>query len=84
MACEAWPQEVIDFEELFSELITIKRMLRLHLGSRLLNALLTYGVLRRILSCEERCGRTIANPIQSTCVAGKYTSVRTYRVCMTE
>ena len=29
------PQEVIDFEELLSELITMARMLRPHLGSRL-------------------------------------------------
>ena len=38
------PQEVIDFEELLSELITMARMLRPHLGSRLVRALLTYGV----------------------------------------
>ena len=35
------PQEVIDFEELLSELITMARMLRPHLGSRLVGALLT-------------------------------------------
>ena len=29
------PEEVIDFEELLSELITMARMLRLHLGSKL-------------------------------------------------
>ena len=33
------PQEVIDFEELLSELITTALMLRPHLGSRLVNAL---------------------------------------------
>ncbi len=38
------PQEVIDFEELLSELITMARMLRPHLGSRLVGAMLTYGV----------------------------------------
>ena len=37
------PQEVIDFEELLSELIMMARMLRPHLGSRLVSALLTYG-----------------------------------------
>ena len=46
-------QEVIDFEELLSELITIARMLRPYLGSRLVSALLTDGVRRRTLSCEE-------------------------------
>ena len=53
------PQEVVDFEELLSEFITIARMLRPHLGSRLVSALLTYGVRRRTLSCEERCGRRL-------------------------
>ena len=53
------PQEVIDFEELLSELITMARMLRRHLGSRLVSALRTYGVRRRTLSCEERCGRRL-------------------------
>ena len=36
--------EVIDFEELLSELITMARMLRPHLGSRVASAMLTYGV----------------------------------------
>ena len=36
------PQEVIDFEELLCELITMARMLRPLLGSRLVGALLTY------------------------------------------
>ena len=54
------PQEVVDLEELLSELITMARMLRPHLGSRLVSALLTYyGVRRRTLSCEERCGRRL-------------------------
>ena len=39
------PLEVIEFEELLSELITMARMLRPHLGSRLVSALLTYGYL---------------------------------------
>ena len=43
MTCE----EVIDFEELLSELITMARMLRPHLGSRLISALLTYWVRQR-------------------------------------
>ena len=51
------PQEVIDFEELLSELTTVARMLRPHLGSRLVSNLLTYEVRRRTLSCKERCGR---------------------------
>ena len=53
------PQEVIDFEELLSELITMARMLRPLLGSRLVSSMLTYGVRRRTLSCEERCGRSL-------------------------
>ena len=63
------PQEVIDFEYLLSEPITMARMLRPHLGSRLVSALLAYGVRWRILSCEERCGRMIANPVKSTCTS---------------
>ena len=47
MACEAFtptrPQEVIDFEELLSELIARARIIRPHLGSRLVSAMLTYG-----------------------------------------
>ena len=53
------PQEVIDVEELLSELITMARMLRPHLGSRLVSALLTDGVRGRTLSCEKRCGRRL-------------------------
>ena len=63
----ARPQEVIDFEELLSELITMARMLRPRLGSRLVSAMLTYGVRCRALSCEERCGHMMANPVKSTC-----------------
>ena len=50
MACEAYtiaysptrPWEIIDFEELLSELIARARMLRPHLGSRLVSILLAY------------------------------------------
>ena len=54
------PWQVIGFEELLSELIARARLLRPHLGSRLVSAMLTYGVRYRTLSCEERCGRMIA------------------------
>ena len=50
------------FEELLSELIARARMLRPHLGSRLVSRLQAYGVRCCTLSCEERCGRMIANP----------------------
>ena len=63
------PWEVIGFEELLSELIARARMLRPHLGSRLVSAMLTYWVRCRTLSCEERCGRMIANPVKSTCTS---------------
>ena len=45
---------VIGFEELLSELIARARKFHLHLGSRLVSAMLTYGVRCRTLSCEER------------------------------
>ena len=48
------PQEVIDFEKLLSELITMARMLRPHLGSKLVGALLTYGVLYAGVPCLVR------------------------------
>ena len=38
------PWEVIDFEELLSELIARARMLHLHLGPRLVSTSMTYGV----------------------------------------
>ena len=58
--------EVIGFEELLSELIARARMLRPHLGSRLVSAMLTYGVRCRTLSNEERCGgRMKASPVKS-------------------
>ena len=63
------PWEVIGFEELLSEHIARARMLRPHLGSRLVSAMLTYGVRCRAPSCEERCGRMIANPVKSTCTS---------------
>ena len=59
------PWEVIGFEELLSELIARARMLRPHLVSRLVSKLLAYGARCRTLSCEERCGRMIANPVKS-------------------
>ena len=37
------PQEVIDFGELSSELITMALMPRPHIGSGLVSAVLTYG-----------------------------------------
>ena len=40
-----------------------------HLGSRLVSAMLTYRVRCRTLSCEERCGCMIANPVKSTCTS---------------
>ena len=63
------PWEVIGFEELLSELIARARMLRPNLGSRLVSAMLTYGVRCRTLFCEERCGRMIANPVKSPCTS---------------
>ena len=63
------PQEVIGFEELLSELIARARMLRPHLGSRLVSAKLAYGVSCRPLACVERCERMIANPVKSTCTS---------------
>ena len=63
------PWEVIGFEELLSELIARARMLRLHLGLRLVSELLAYRARCRTLSCEERCGRMIANPVKSTCTS---------------
>ena len=60
------PWEVIGFEELLSELIAMARMLRPHLGSRLVSAVLTNGVSCRTLSCKVRCGHMIANPVKST------------------
>ena len=57
------------FEELLRELIARARMLRPHLGSRLVSTLLAYGVRCSTLSCEERCGHMIANPVKSTCTS---------------
>ena len=48
--CPTRPQEALDFEELLSDLITMVRMLRPHIGLRLASALLTYGVRRSTLS----------------------------------
>ena len=63
------PQGVLGFEELLSELIARARMLRPHLGSRLVSAPRTFGVNCRTLSCEERCGRMNTNPVISTCTS---------------
>ena len=46
------PQEVLGFDELPSELFARARMLRPHLGSRLVSAPLTFGVHCRTLSGE--------------------------------
>ena len=61
--------EMIASEELLSELIARARMLRPHLGSKLVSTLLTYGVRCRALSCDERCWRMIATPVESTCTS---------------
>ena len=44
-------------------------MLRPHLRSRLVSAVLADGVRCRTLSCKERCGRMIANLVKSTCTS---------------
>ena len=62
------PHDVVNFEELLSDLITIARMIRPHLGSRLVSARLTFGVHCSTLLCEERCGRR-TNPVKSTCTS---------------
>ena len=56
------------FEELLSDLITIARMIRPHLGSRLVGAKMTLEVHCCIPSPEERCGRR-TNPLKSTCTS---------------
>ena len=55
------PQEFIDFEDLLSELITMARMLRPHLGSRLDTGQCSADLwgMGGTLSCEERCGRRL-------------------------
>ena len=58
-----WSQKVLGFDELLSELIARARMLRPHLGSRVVSAPLTFGVHCPTLPGEERCGRMIANPV---------------------
>ena len=63
------PQKVIDFVELLSELITTARMHRPHLSSRLVSAILACGIRWRTLSCEEWCGRMLANPVKTTCTS---------------
>ena len=62
------PHDDFNFEELLSDLITIARMIRPHLGSRLLSARLTFRVHCCTLSREERCARR-TNPVKSTCTS---------------
>ena len=59
------PHDDFNFEELLSALTTIARMIRPHLGSRLVSARLTFGVHCCTLPREERCGRR-TNPVKST------------------
>ena len=62
------PHDDFNFEELLSDLVTIARMIRHHLGSRLVSAKLTFGVHFFTLSREERCGRR-TNTVKSTCTS---------------
>ena len=48
--------------------MTIARMIRPHLGSRLVSTRLTFGVHCCTLSREKRCGRR-TNPVKSTCTS---------------
>ena len=59
------PHDDFNFEELLSDLITIARMIRTKLGSRLFGARLTFGVHCCTLTREERCGRR-TNLVKST------------------
>ena len=59
------PHDDFNFEELLSALTTIARMIRPHLGSRLVSARLTFGVHCCTLPRKERCGRR-TNPVKST------------------
>ena len=52
-----------NFEETLSDLTTIARMIRPHLGSRLVSARLTFGIHCCTLPCEERCGRRTCTSI---------------------
>ena len=62
------PHDDFNFEELLSDLITIARLIRPHLGSRLFSARLTFGVHCSTLPREERCARR-TNPVKSTCTS---------------
>ena len=62
------PHDDFNFEELLSYLITIARMIRPHLGSRLVSVRLTFGVHCCTLLREERCARR-TNPVKSTCTS---------------
>ena len=73
MAAEAYsptrPHGDFNFEELLSDLTTIARMIRPHLGSRLVGATnLTFGGHSCTLPREERCGRR-TNPVKLTCTS---------------
>ena len=72
MAAEAQPNprpyDDFNFEELLSDPITVARVIRPHLGSRLVSVRLTFGVHSCTLSREERCGRR-TNPMKSTCTS---------------
>ena len=62
------PNDDFNFEELLSDLTTIARMIRPHLGSRLVRARLTFGVHCCTLPREERCGRRTIS-VKSTCTS---------------
>ena len=62
------PHNDFNFKELLSDLITIARMIRPHLGSGLVSARLTFGVHCCTQFREERCGRR-TNPVKSTCTS---------------
>ena len=62
------PHEDFNFGVLLTDLITIARMIRSHLGSRLVSTRPTFGVHCSTLSREERCGRR-TYPVKSTCAS---------------
>ena len=59
------PHDDFNFEELLSDLITTARMIRPHLGSRLVSDRPTFGVLSCTLPREERYARR-TNPVKTT------------------
>ena len=61
------PHDDFNFEELLSDLTTIARIIRPHLGSSLVStSRLTFGVHCCTLPHEELCGRR-TNPVKSAC-----------------